>query len=153
MLAAARAEKVKQRKGNVARFNLNREWEQLILQEELQSKNYRPGPYREFLVYERKPRLISAAPYKDRVVHHALCNIIEPIFDHTFIHDSYACRIGKGTHAAADRYTEISRKNRYVLKLDIRQYFPNIDHSILYHEPFRPLDERRDTLPVLHPIC
>ncbi|GMV67518.1 MAG: hypothetical protein AMXMBFR75_33080 [Candidatus Hinthialibacteria bacterium] len=134
LLAAERAEKGKRRKSNVARFNLIQERELLLLQEELTAKSYRPGSYREFWVYERKPRLISAAPYKDRVVHHALCNIIEPIFDCTFICDSYACRTGKGTHAAADRYTEFSRKNRYVLKLDIRQYFPSIDHSLLYQE-------------------
>jgi len=134
LLAAKLAEKGKRRKDNVARFNLNRERELLRLHEDLSNKRYRHGPYRDFWVYERKPRLISAAPYRDRVVHHALCNIIEPIFDKTFIHDSYACRVGKGTHAAADRYTQFSRKNRYVLKLDIRQYFPSIEHSVLYGE-------------------
>ena len=57
-------------------------------------------------------RLISAAPYRDRVVHHALCNLIEPLFDKTFIYDLYVCRKGKGTQAAADRYTEFSRRAR-----------------------------------------
>ncbi len=59
------------------------------------------------------------------------CNIIEPIFDNTFIYDSYACRTGKGTHAAVDRYTRFARKNKYVLKCDIQKYFSSIDHEIL----------------------
>jgi hypothetical protein len=79
-----------------------------------------------------KRRFISAAPYVDRVVQHALCNLIEPIFERTFIYDSYACRKGKGTHKAVDRFTEYSRKNVYVLKCDIRNYFASIDHEILF---------------------
>jgi retron-type reverse transcriptase len=65
------------------------------------------------------------------VVHHALCNIVEPIFDRCFIHDSYACRTGKGTHAALERFSRYAQKSCYVLKSDIRQYFPSIDHEIL----------------------
>jgi len=102
------------------------------LQDELIEKTYLPGPYKEFHISEPKLRLISAAPYRDRVVHHALCNIIEPIFDKTFIHDSYACRKGKGTHRAIDRFQLFARKTRYVLKCDIVKYFPSIDHEILY---------------------
>lgn len=142
LLAAHRAEKGKRRKHNVARFNMNRERRVFQLQEDLVSWRYKPGPYREFTVYERKPRVICAAPFRDRIVHHALCNVIEPVFDRTFINDSYACRVGKGTHAAADRYTEFSRKKRYVLKLDIRQYFPSIDHGILYQELSRGICDK-----------
>ncbi len=94
---------------------------------ELRDGGYQPGEYRQFLLHEHKPRLISAAPFRDRVVHHALCNVIEPIFDRGFIHDSYACRKGKGTHAAVDRYTEFSRRNEHVLKGDIIRYFGSID--------------------------
>ncbi len=82
-------------------------------------------------VADPKPRLISAAPYRDRVVHHALCNVLEPIFERSFIFDSYACRKGKGTHAAVDRYTAFAGKNRYVLKCDVRKFFPSVDRSIL----------------------
>jgi len=102
------------------------------LEEELLAGTYRVGPYKEFTIYERKPRKISAAPYRDRVVHHALCNAIEPIFERSFIYDSYACRLGKGTHKAVDRFTEYARRFRYVLKTDIRKYFPSIDHEILF---------------------
>jgi len=75
--------------------------------------------------------MISAAPFRDRVVHHALCNIIEPLFDKTFIYDSYANRKGKGTHAAIDRFQDYAQKYPYVLKCDIRKFFPSIDHDIL----------------------
>ena len=115
----------------VAQFNFRLEAELYRLQEELQTQSYRPGAYHEFHIYKPKRRLISAAPYRDRVVHHALCNVIEPIFDRTFIHDSYACRKGRGTHKAVDRFTEFCRKNRYVLKCDIKKYFPSIDYDIL----------------------
>ena len=70
------------------------------------TQTYRPGAYHEFYLYEPKKRMISAAPYRARVVHHALCNVIEPIFERTFIFDSYACRVGKGTHRAVNRFTQ-----------------------------------------------
>jgi retron-type reverse transcriptase len=88
----------------VAEFGLNLERELLILQRNLHDGRYRPGAYRLFTIYERKPRVIAAAPFCDRVVHHAVMNVIEPPLDRTFIADSYACRRGKGVHAAVDRY-------------------------------------------------
>ena len=129
--AAQKAQRSKRFRVEVARFNFHREKELYRLQEDLRTRTYRPGEYREFYIYEPKLRKISAAPYRDRVVHHALCNVIEPIFDRTFIFDSYACRKGKGTHKAVNRFTEFSRKNSYVLKCDIKKYFPSIDHDIL----------------------
>lgn len=98
---------------------------------DLRDKTYRPGVYHTFKVYEPKERLICAAPFRDRVVHHALCNVIEPLYDRTFIHDSYACRTGKGTHRALFRAWDFMRKNQYVLKCDIRKYFPSIDQAVL----------------------
>ena len=131
LLAARKAQDGKRFQEEVARFNFHLERELYRLQEELQTRTYRPGPYHEFHIYEPKLRKISAAPYRDRVVHHALCNVIEPIFDRTFIFDSYACRRDKGTHKAVDRFTEFCRKSDYVLKCDIKKYFPSIDHGIL----------------------
>lgn len=93
-LAARKAQRGKRLRENVARFNFDVEAELTRLQEELLSQTYRPGAYREFLLRSPKERLISAAPYRDRVVHHALCNVIEPNFERTFIFDSYACRVG-----------------------------------------------------------
>ena len=114
-----------------SRFNLNLENELLGLQRELLEKTYRHGGYRDFFIYDPKRRLISAAPYRDRVVHHALCNIIEPLFERSFIADTYACRKGKGSHAAVDRYSGYARRYRYVPKCDIQKYFQSIDHEIL----------------------
>lgn len=144
-LAARKAQKGKRFKENVAAFNLDFEKELLMLQKELLEKSYTPGQYRTFVVYERKPRMISAAPYRDRVVHHALCNVIEPIFERSFIYDSYACRKGKGTHKAVDRFTEFSNENRYVFKCDIKKYFPSIDHEILFEKMGRKI-KCQDTL-------
>ena len=131
LLAARKAQRGKRFGESTARFNFHLEGELLRLQEQLQGRSYRPGPYRSFVIREPKKRLISAAPYRDRVVHHALCNIIEPIFDRTFIDDSYACRTGKGTHTAVDRLTQFLRRSRYVLKCDVRKFFPSIDHEML----------------------
>lgn len=118
----------------VAWFNYNLSRTIFALQNELQQKNYCPGPYTTFYVYDPKKRLISAAPFRDRVVHHALCNIIEPIFERTFIYDSYANRLGKGTHAAIERFQYYARKYPYVLKCDIKKFFPSVDHAILKQE-------------------
>ncbi|MBI5116994.1 group II intron reverse transcriptase domain-containing protein [Candidatus Poribacteria bacterium] len=131
LLAARKAQRGKRFKESTAVFNLNLERELLCIQKELQEMTYRHGGYQDFYVYDPKRRLISAAPYRDRIVHHALCNVIEPIFDRIFIYDTYACRKRKGVHAAVDRYNEYARKYTYVLKCDIRKYFQSVDHEIL----------------------
>ena len=131
-LAYRRARRGKRGRPDVAAFEFNLELELPRLQAELISQRYRPGPYRHFTLYERKPRRISAAPFRDRVVHHALCNVIEPIWEARFIFDSYACRLGKGTHRALDRCTSFSRRYPYVLQGDIVQFFPSVDHAVLY---------------------
>ena len=131
LLAAHAAARGKRFKPGVARFVFDLERQLLLLHEELASKTYRPGPYRTFTIYEGKTRQISAAPFRDRVVHHALTGVLEPIFERSFIFDSYACRKGKGTHAAVDRCQQFARRYRYVLKADVRKFFPSIDHQIL----------------------
>ena len=124
----------KRSKAAVATFEVNLEKELLQLEKELWHKTYHPGSYRSFFIHDPKKRLISAAPFRDRVVHHAICNVIEPIFERTFIHDSYANRKGKGTHKAIVRYQQYARQYKYVLKCDIRKFFPSIDHEILKQE-------------------
>ena len=132
LLSASRlAQRGKRYRAPTARFNFALEGELWKLHGELAEKRYEPGGYFHFTIYEPKKRLISAAPYRDRVLHHAIHNVLEPIFDPIFIYDSYATRKGKGTHAAIDRFQEFARKNPYVLKCDVRQYFPNIDHDVL----------------------
>lgn len=125
------ARRGKRHRSNVAAFECNLELELIALQDELLSGSYYPGGYRHFPIYEGKPRRISAAPFRDRVVHHALCNLIAPIWEARFIHDSYACRVGKGTHAALDRATYFARRFPYVLQADIVQFFPSVDLAIL----------------------
>lgn len=129
--AARKAQCGKRYTPSTLAFNHNLEYELMQVREELRAKTYTPGSFRTFLIYDAKPRLISAAPYRDRIVHHAICNIIEPIYEGIFIYDSYACRPGKGTHAAVDRFTSFARKYDYVLKCDIQKYFPSVDHEIL----------------------
>ena len=126
-----KARKGKSHTAAVADFELGLEHHLLALQGELLNGIYQPGEYRLFTIYERKPRVIAAAPFRDRVVHHALMNIIEPPLDRRFVFDCYACRTAKGTHAAVDRYQHWACRYRYVLKLDVRQYFPSIDHEYL----------------------
>jgi len=129
--AARQAQKGKRFRANVLAFNHALEPELLQLQADLTHKTYVPGPYRTFEIVEPKRRMISAAPYRDRVVHHALCNIIVPLMESAFIHDSYANRVGKGSHQALRRYTRFSRSSQYVFQGDIQKYFPSIDHLIL----------------------
>jgi RNA-directed DNA polymerase len=132
LLAAwEKAARGKRSGSTVARFEDGLAEHLLELQEELRSQSYRPGTYTHFSIHEPKRRLISAAPFRDRVVHHALCNLIEPLFEARFISDSYANRLGKGTHRAIDRCQEFARAHRYVLRLDIVKHFPAIDHQIL----------------------
>jgi RNA-directed DNA polymerase len=137
--ASQQAQQGKRYRPNVLAFNYDREGELLQLQTELIEKTYQPGSYRTFVIRDPKSRLISAAPYRDslterlcqRVIHHALCNVIIPIFDRTFIHDTYANRLGYGTHRALQQFTKFARSSRYVLQCDIRKYFPSIDLTIL----------------------
>jgi len=131
LLAYRQAARGKRGQPNVAAFEHRLEDNLFALREELLSHRYRPGPYTSFTIQEPKRRLISAAPFRDRVVHHALCNLIEPIFERSFIADSYANRIGKGTHRALARCQQFARRYRYVLQCDVRQFFPSIDHAIL----------------------
>ena len=121
----------KRRRESTARFEHQLADRLLELQDELRSFRYRPGPYVNFFIHEPKQRLISAAPFRDRVVHHAICNVIEPWFERRFIFDSYANRVGKGTHRALDRLQQFARRHRYALRMDIVQHFPSIDHAIL----------------------
>ena len=130
-LAFKNAARGKRSRWDVAAFEFDLEKNLLDLQDELQSQTYTPGPYYNFRIYDPKPRLISAAPFRDRVVHHALCQIIEPIFERKFIDDTYACRVGKGTHAALDRAQQFARQYPYVLKCDLQHFFPSMDHAIL----------------------
>ena len=132
--ASKKARRGKRFKASTAQFEYRLEQNILKIANVLSNKIYVPGTYRNFPIYDPKTRIISAAPYFDRVIHHALINIIGPVITKSFIYDTYACIKGKGTHKAIQRYKEFQKKNKYVLKCDIRKYFENIDQEILLNK-------------------
>ncbi len=129
--AVKKTMKCKKNKPTVREFYFNFENEIIKLREEILSGKYEVSAYHFFKIFEPKERKISAAAIRDRVVYHAVCNIIEPIIDKIFIFDSYACRKGKGLHSAITRAQSFCRKNKYYLKMDISKYFDSIDHLTL----------------------
>jgi retron-type reverse transcriptase len=129
--AARVAARGKRTRPDVARFLHEMEGRLCGLKRELEDGSYRPGGYRTFWINDPKPRLISAAPFRDRVVHHALTQVLEPVFEPRFTAYSFASRKGFGQHRALQLARNAVRKYRYVLKCDIRKYFPSIDHAIL----------------------
>ena len=131
LIAARKAVNGKRKKPGAASFFANLERELLRLERELRDGSYRPGRYVEILVRDPKERLVSAAPFRDRVVHHALCAVICPIFETGFIGNTFANRTGKGTHAAIHVYERHRDNHAHVLRADIYRYFPSIDHEVL----------------------
>ena len=117
--AAKRAIRGKRRKPGAAAFMADLEVELLQLERELKCHCYRTGQYLAFEVYDPKRRVVSAAPFRDRVVHHTLYHVVGPIFERGFIHDSYANRVGKGTHRAVARYERSRDRYRYVLRCNL----------------------------------
>jgi retron-type reverse transcriptase len=121
----------------VLKFANNFEIEIITLINELIWKTYEPSPYRSFYICEPKKRYICAPAFRDRIVHHAIVQIISPIFTNRFITETFACIVGRGTHAAAARVVKYTRMayrkwgGYYVLKCDISKYFPSIDQDIL----------------------
>jgi RNA-directed DNA polymerase len=130
-LAWRQAARGKRGRGATATFEHQVADRLLRLQQTLAAGTYRPGRYEHFVIHEPKRRRISAAPFADRVVHHALCNIIDPAFERRFMPTSYANRIGMGTHRAIDRVQELARVYPYALRMDVVQHFASIDHAIL----------------------
>lgn len=130
-LAYRKACRHKKRKAETAEWMFNCEKYLLELQDELVEHRYLPQPYRYFSIKEPKERVISVAAFRDRVVHHALVNVLEPIFESVFIKDSYATRKEKGLHRAVKAAQDYMQRNDWYLKLDISKYFDSIDHEIL----------------------
>lgn len=138
LLAAAYSCRKGKTTANASLVFFNKLEENIIqLQNELLWCEYHHSPYHHFYVFEPKRRLISAPHFRDRVIHRAIYNVLEPLFDKTYIDDSYACRKNKGTHKGADRAQSFIKKverthgKAYVLKADISRYFSSIDHAIL----------------------
>lgn len=111
------------------------------LHQRLVDGSYKPRPYNTFQIFEPKPRIISAPAFRDRVVQHAIYDVVRPIFDRAFIDQSFACRIGKGTHSASDyvqRALQQVPRDSYIVQLDIRRYYYRMDRAVL-----RKLIERK----------
>lgn len=137
-LAFQKAKKRKSSKQYVIEFEENLESNVLQLRHELLFHIYRPQALKIFVLRDPKTRVIGKSHFRDRVIHHAICNIIEPMFQKSFIHDSFANQNGKGTLKAHQRFDHFKRKvsknntrTCYVLKADIRHYFDTVDHNIL----------------------
>jgi len=129
--AAQRASRGHRKAADVAVFLTDIEREVLGLEREIQSGLYGPQPWRTFQIRDPKPRIISAAAFRDRVVQHALCHVIEPVLEHDACPASFACRVGGGVKRALAHAHDCVRHNRYALKLDIRHFFETLDHSVL----------------------
>ncbi len=137
-LAFKKAQKRKSRKPYVIEFNNNLKENLKILRDELLSEKYKPRPLRTFVIRDPKVRKIRKSYFVDRIVHHAICNILEPMFEKRFIYDSFANRIGKGTLKAIKRFDKFKQKvsknntrNCHVFKADIKHYFDEVNHEIL----------------------
>lgn len=130
-LAFARAKKGHSNKRDVFEFQRYLDSNIRKLCTNLVTGNYLPSPYRTFIIRDPKERTISAPAFRDRVVHHAIMNVCDPVFESFQIYDSYSARRGKGTHTALKRSVEFSSVNSHFLKLDIRKYFDSVDHGVL----------------------
>ncbi len=137
-LAFKKARKRKSQKPYVIEFEYNLNQNLKTLREELLSEEYKPRPLRTFVIRDPKVRKIRKSYFVDRIVHHAICNILNPIFEKRFIHDSFANRIGKGTLNAIKRFDKFKQKvsknntrNCYVFKADVKHYFDEVNHKIL----------------------
>lgn len=155
--AYKKAIKCKRYRPDVMEYTDRLEENLIELQNELIWKTYSVGQYNIFYVYEPKKRMIMSLKFKDRVAQHAIYSILNPYFEKQFISDSYACRVGKGTHRAIKkqqswlRKTDRKPKRFYYLKLDISKYFYRVDHEILMEILQRKIADK-DLLHVLSVI-
>ncbi|MEM4259432.1 MAG: reverse transcriptase domain-containing protein [Candidatus Pacearchaeota archaeon] len=145
-----RARKGKTKKDYVVEFEEDTIGNLYDLHLELKNQTYFPKPLKTFLLRDPKTRVISKSAFRDRVVHHALVRIIEPIFEKRFIYDSCANRIGKGNLFALKRFNKFKRKvskngtrNAFCLKADIKHYFSEVNHEILLNLIKRKINDER----------
>jgi RNA-directed DNA polymerase len=151
-LAYKCARKGKSWQNTVKIFEKNLSNNLLYIQELLKNKTFTTSKYRRKIIKEPKRREIFILPFNpDRVVQHALMNIVEPIWDNLFIYDSYACRKNKGIHKASQRTMRAVRNNKYCLKMDISKFYPSIIHDILFKIIKRKI-KCKDTLWLLRDI-
>ena len=127
-LAYLKALKGKRSSSSAIIFRANADINLYQLKKDLESQTYKPGKNNQFKIYDPKERIITAACFEDRIVHHAVMNILEPVFEKQFIFHTYACRKNKGTHKAVKYVCNKVKHYSYYLKLDVRKYFDSISH-------------------------
>lgn len=142
-LAFCKAARGKRNRAEVRLFQAQLHEELELLRRQLLTGEVAVGSYRFFTVFEPKKREICAAVFRERVLHHALMHVIEPIFERYAIDDSYACRKNKGLHAAVGRAKELSRRFPCCLKLDIAKYFDSIDHEMVMEMIARLIKDKK----------
>lgn len=130
-LAWLKARKGKTAKKSVQNFSHNVNENLQIIHDRMIVSPPVLSDYVQFKIFDPKERMISVVPFSDRVIHHAIMNVLEPVFERQFVFHTYACRKGKGTHAAARYAFECANSSAYFLKLDVKKYFDSIDHSVL----------------------
>src|SRR3989339_284296 len=142
---------VNRNKKDVVKFEVNYERNLFVLAEEILDGKYQPGVSSCFIVKKPVKREIFAASFRDRIVHHLIYNYINPLFERSFINDSYSCRIGKGTSYGIKRLNHFIRscsenyqKDCYILKLDIKGYFMSINKNILHEKIKETLNTARE---------
>ncbi len=143
-LAAKKAIKSKKSKSAVQSFLRRSDVLLERLRADIMSGNFHTSPYVVKTIYEPKERQIYVLPlYPDHVLHHALVNILGPIWLNMFVRDSFACIPGRGLHAASQRVMHFVRKNKYVLQCDIRKFYPSISHAVMKRILRRKISDRR----------
>ncbi len=159
ILAWRKARKGKTKKDYVLEFESDIKNNLSLIKKELENLSYYPKPLKRFIVKDPKTRVIHSSAFRDRIVYHAIVNIIEPIFEKVFIHDSCASRIGKGNLFALKRFDEFKRRvskngktkgwfnsnqiKGYCFKADIKHYFQEVDHTILFRILSRKIGDEK----------
>jgi RNA-directed DNA polymerase len=141
--AYARASRGKRTKRDAVAFGMQLDENLAGLARDLAAGTYTVGPYHQFTIFDPKQRLITAPCFRDRVLHHAVILVCEPVFERFLIADTFACRRGKGREAAVERARHFARRHPWFLKLDIRKYFDSIDHEVLLGLLARKFKDRR----------
>lgn len=139
--AAHEVARGKRNRAGMARFRLDLEGNLVSLRQALLAGTWRPSPPRTLTIHDGKTRVITVPSIRDRIVHHLVGEVLEPIHERRLIPDTYACRREKGTHAALARMRAWSRTYRWVVHLDVEKYFPSLDHAIVRDQLRRDLGD------------
>lgn len=143
-LAAKKAVKSKKTKKQTKRFLANQDDMLQKLQQILMRGHFKTSGYNVFSVFEPKQRLIYELPlYPDHIVHHAIINVLGPLWQRSFVRDSYACIPGRGIHSASRQTGRFVKRNKYVLQCDIRKFYPNVNHDVVMDILKRKIKDRR----------